>query len=127
MREERGQLKGNLDVKEPYTLLGSVGGDVTVRDGGKFYHRGSIYGNLIVEYGGRVHIFGNVKGTVTVKKGAKVIHSGAIGGDAVNLGGRLYIEPTATVMGKVKTKDGDTVEYQERKIEESGWKRKELD
>ena len=75
---------------------------------GKLYVRGAIYGSLIVEFGGRVHIFGNVSGNVTVGRGAKLIHSGVIGGDAINDGGRLFIDPTATVMGKVKTITGDT-------------------
>ena len=69
---------------------------------------GAIYGSLIVEFGGRVHIFGNVTGNLTVQRGAKVIHSGVLGGDAINEGGRLFIDPTATIMGKVKTIDGET-------------------
>ena len=55
-----------------------------------------------------MHIFGNVTGNLTVERGAKVIHSGIIGGDAINEGGRLFIDPTATVMGKVKTLGGET-------------------
>ncbi|HEX3358782.1 MAG TPA: hypothetical protein VHS31_17530, partial [Tepidisphaeraceae bacterium] len=76
----------------------------------KLYVRGAIYGNLIVEFGGRVHVFGNVTGNLTVQRGAKVIHSGIVGGDAVNEGGRLFIDPTARVMGKVKTLSGDTTD-----------------
>lgn len=106
MREERGQVPGNIVVYEPYELWGSVGGDVKVIKGGKFYLRGTIYGNLLVEFGGRVHIFGNVIGNLTVEAGAKVIHSGVIGGDAINTGGRLYIEGAAKVRGKVKTSKG---------------------
>jgi cytoskeletal protein CcmA (bactofilin family) len=106
MREERGQVAGNVIVYEPYTLWGSVGGDVNVIEGGKFYLRGTIYGNLVVDFGGRVHIFGNVVGNVTVEAGAKVIHSGIIGGDAINNGGRLYIERASQVQGKVKTSKG---------------------
>src|ERR1700710_5073 len=108
MREERGQVAGPLVVHEAYTLWGSVGGDVIVVEGGKFYMRGSIYGNLRVEYGGRVHIFGNITGDLTVARGSKVIHSGLIGGDATNEGGRLYIDATATISGKIKTLKGET-------------------
>jgi len=103
MREERGQLSGDQLVYEPYTLWGSVGGDVRVIQGGKFYLRGAIYGNLTVEYGGRVHVFGNVTGNLVVQRGAKVIHSGVLGGDAVNEGGRLYFDATAKVMGRIKS------------------------
>ncbi len=109
MREERGQINGNVVIDELYTLWGSIGGNVRVIEGGKFYLRGSVYGNLTVEYGGRVHIYGNVQGSLTVRRGAKVIHSGVIGGDAINLGGRLYIELTSKILGKVKTKKGETV------------------
>ena len=112
MREERGQLAGKLVVKEPFTLWGSVGGDVKVAAGGKLYVRGAIYGDLTVEFGGRVHIYGNVLGTVTVKKGAKLIHSGIVGGDLVNTGGRLHIELLSKTQGKVKATAGDTT-YEE--------------
>lgn len=108
MREERGQLSGGVVVDEPYTLWGSIGGNVTVINGGKFYHRGAIYGDLTVEAGGRVHIYGNITGNLTLHPDTKVIHSGVILGDVTNRGGRLYIESMAKVMGKVKTKSGET-------------------
>ena len=106
MREERGQVSGDVVVYEPYTLWGSVGGNVKVIRDGKLYVRGTIYGDLLVEFGGRVHIFGNIVGDVTVEKGAKLVHSGVIGGDAVNNGGRLFIESMAKVEGKVKNRPG---------------------
>ena len=106
MREERGQISGDVVVYEPYTLWGTVGGKVTVVDGGKFYLRGSIYGDLIVEHGGRVHIFGNILGSLTLHAGTKVIHSGTIGHDIHNLGGRLLIEKASKIGGKVKTQSG---------------------
>jgi len=108
MREERGQIAGDVVVYEPFTLWGSVGGNVTVIDGGKLYLRGSIYGSLIVEQGGRVHIYGNVTGDLIVHQGAKVIHSGVLGGDAINRGGRLYVDAGAMVAGKIKTRAGET-------------------
>jgi cytoskeletal protein CcmA (bactofilin family) len=114
MRDERGQLKHDLVVYEEYTLWGSVVGNVKVIKGGKFYLRGAIYGNLRVEPGGRVHIFGNVSGDLTLVKHTKVIVSGTIGGDAVNRGGRLYIDTSAKLLGKLKTKSGETTQEQRR-------------
>ncbi len=108
MREERGQLSGDVLVYEPFNLWGSVGGDVRVIQGGKLYVRGAIYGNLTVEYGGRVHVLGNVSGNLTVQRGAKVIHGGVLGGDAVNEGGRLYIDSAAKIMGRIKSPSGET-------------------
>ena len=108
MREERGQIKGDVVVYEPFTLWGSVAGDVKVIKGGKMYLRGAIYGNLTVEPGGRVHILGNISGDVTILPKSKVIHSGIIGGDAINEGGRLYIDATARILGKTRTRAGDT-------------------
>ena len=108
MREERGHLRGDMVIDEPYTLWGSIAGDVTAVKGSKFYCRGPIYGKLTVLHGGRVHVFGNVTGDLVVKDGAKVIHSGVVGKDALNLGGRLYIDNNATVMGNVRTEDGET-------------------
>src|SRR6476659_6115371 len=108
MKEERGTIAGDYVVTEGIELWGTVGGNVTVAEGGKLYVRGAIYGDILVEYGGRAHIFGRVIGTLTVKRGAKVIHSGVLGGDAINKGGRLYIENTAIINGKVKTLKGET-------------------
>jgi hypothetical protein len=61
-----------------------------------------------IGYGGRCHIFGRIAGSLTVKRGAKVIHSGVLGGNATNEGGRLYIENTSVINGKVKTLKGET-------------------
>ena len=108
MKEERGTIAGDWTVTEPMTLWGTVGGNVTVAEGGKLYLRGAVYGDILVEYGGRLHIFGRVAGTLTVKRGAKVIHSGVLGGDAVNRGGRLFIETTSVINGKIKTIKGET-------------------
>ncbi len=108
MYDERGQLSGNITIDREYTLWGSIAGDVTVVKDGKFYMRGTIYGNLIAEDGGRVHILGNISGSLLVNPGAKVIHGGVLGGDAINQGGRLYIQRDSTVRGKVKTHGGET-------------------
>jgi cytoskeletal protein CcmA (bactofilin family) len=108
MHEERGQLRGNQVISEAVDLFGSIAGNVTVENGGKVYVRGNIFGNLLVDDGGRVHIYGHVTGNLTVKEGAKVIHSGMIGGDAINRGGRLYIEASGKVLGKVRTRGGET-------------------
>ncbi len=108
MKEERGQIAGNQIISEPFTLWGSIGGEVVVTDGGKMYVRGAIYGLLSVEKGGRVHILGNVSGDLCVAKGAKVIVSGIVGGNCINNGGRLYIDETARILGKVKMFKGET-------------------
>jgi cytoskeletal protein CcmA (bactofilin family) len=108
MREERGTIGGDWTVTDEVELWGSVGGNVTVDEGGKLYVRGAIYGDILVKWGGRMHIFGRVAGSLTVKRGAKVIHSGVLGGDATNLGGRLYIDSTAQINGKIKTVKGET-------------------
>ena len=116
MREERGQIRGDQVISEPYTLWGSIAGNVTATNGSKFYVRGTIYGDLTVLHGGRVHVYGKVTGSLTVKDGAKVIHSGVVGKDAINLGGRLYIDNNATVMGAVRTEDGETQVDEEAKV-----------
>ena len=108
MKQERGNLTGDQVVSETYELWGKVSGDVRVIEGGKFYLRGAIYGNLIVETGGRVHIYGHISGDLHVMEGAKVVHSGLIGSNAINDGGRLYIDRDATVVGKVKANKGKT-------------------
>lgn len=118
MREERGHLQGDQVITEPLDLWASVIGNVRVEEGGKLYVRGNIHGNLVVARGGRVHVFGNVSGRLTVEKGAKIIFSGVLGGDAINEGGRLYIDDTATIMGRVKTKAGETQIHPKAKVKE---------
>lgn len=108
MRDERGTIGGDLTVNDELNLWGTVGGNLIIAEGGKCYMRGAVYGDIIAEYGGRLHIFGRVAGGLIVKRGAKVIHSGVLGGDATNEGGRLYIENTATINGKIKTIKGET-------------------
>ena len=118
MREERGNLAGDLVITEPFTLWGSIAGNVTATKGSKFYVRGAIYGHLTVLPGGRVHVFGNVSGNLTLAEKTKVIHSGILGGDAINRGGRLYIEATAKILGKLKTLDGETTVEPQAQISE---------
>jgi cytoskeletal protein CcmA (bactofilin family) len=108
MREESGQIIGDVTIDEPFVLWGSITGNVRAVDGSKFYLRGVIYGNLDVEAGGRVHVFGSIKGNLTVMEKAKVVHSGTIAGHAINRGGRLYIESAARVLGKIKEEAGQT-------------------
>ncbi|MGA2583744.1 MAG: polymer-forming cytoskeletal protein [Tepidisphaeraceae bacterium] len=108
MREERGTISGDVVVYELFTLWGKVAGNITVVDGGKLYMRGSVYGDINVAPGGRAHIFGNVQGNVEVQTGGKLVHSGVIGGDLTNLGGRIHVDLQSKVMGKIKTKEGET-------------------
>jgi cytoskeletal protein CcmA (bactofilin family) len=119
MREERGKLAGNQVIAEPVDLWGSISGNVTILDGGKVYVRGAIYGSLNVENGGRVHIYGNVQGNLTVEEGAKVIVSGVMGGDAINNGGRLYIDGMAKVLGRVRRNGGETQVADDAKVNEA--------
>jgi cytoskeletal protein CcmA (bactofilin family) len=108
MRDENGHLVGDATIAEPMVLWGSIMGNVVAAKGSKFYVRGVIYGDLDVQSGGRVHIFGSVSGNLTVQKRAKVILSGIVARDAINYGGRLYIESAARVLGNVKTEAGET-------------------
>jgi cytoskeletal protein CcmA (bactofilin family) len=109
MREERGNLAGNITIAEAYTLWGSVAGTVTAAKDSKFYMRGAIYGDLNVAPGGRVHVLGNVSGNIVVSEKAKLILGGTVGGNVTNLGGRLYLEATCQVLGKVRTHEkGET-------------------
>jgi hypothetical protein len=108
MREERGTIAGDFTVTDSVDFLGAVARNLVVAEGGRVYLRGAVYGDVIVGFGGRVHIYGRVAGNLIVRRGGKVIHSGTLGGDAVNEGGRLYIDNTAIITGRIKTKSGET-------------------
>jgi len=108
MREERGQIAGDWTCDEACDLRGIVAGTVTVVAGGKLYVRGAILGDLNLADGGRVHIYGNVQGTVRVAEGAKLIHSGVVGQDLINEGGRVFIDASGRVMGRIRTLAGQT-------------------
>ena len=109
MREERGIITGDVVVYEHFDLWGTISGGVKVIEQGKLYVRGKVYGDLVVEKGGRCHIYGAVSGRVTVHRGGKCLVSGMIGGNAVNRGGRLWVEQAAKVMGHIEKHGGDTV------------------
>ena len=49
------------------------------------------------------------------KRAVDIIHSGVLGGDAINEGGRLFIDPPARIMGNVKTRSGDTTDKRKEK------------
>ena len=104
MREERGRIYGDAVIAEPFTLWGSVTGDLKVLEGGKVYVRGNIGGDLIVDFGGRVHVFGHVAGNLMLFRGAKVILSGVVAENASNQNARLFIDKHGRVLGKIKTK-----------------------
>ena len=108
MREERGNIAGDIVVNEEFTLWGVILGNVKVVNEGKFYIRGSVYGNLIVDRGGRVHIFGQVTGNVRLEKYSKTINSGLVGGDLINEGGRYFGDPDSKILGKIKARKGET-------------------
>jgi len=109
MRDERENLTGDVKIDEPCTLWGTVVGNVRVVDGGRFYLRGRVYGTVHVEAGGRAHLLGSVQGDLVLERHTKVILSGVVGHNAINRGGRLYVQPNATILGTVKTESGKTV------------------
>ena len=114
MREERGRVSGDAVIAEPYTLWGTVMGDLKVLDGGKVYVRGNVGGDLIVDHGGRVHVYGHIAGNLMLFRGSKVILSGVVAGTASNDNGRLFVDKSGRVLGKTKTKG----KYAETRVED---------
>ena len=72
MREERGQVAGDVVIYEPYTLWGSIGGNVNVivHRGAKVIHSGMIGGDATND-GGRLYVDkgATVRGKVKTLKG----------------------------------------------------------
>ena len=74
----------------------------------KFYMHGESTATSPSNTAVESHIFGNITGNLKVARGSKVIHSGTLVGDATNEGGRLYVDATAKIHGKIKTLKGET-------------------
>ncbi|MEL7240512.1 MAG: hypothetical protein AAGK78_16770, partial [Planctomycetota bacterium] len=104
VKEERGRVDGDITINEPYTLWGSVTGDLRVVEGGKVYVRGNVGQDLIVDFKGRVHVYGHVGGNIVLFRGAKLILSGVCAGNVENKNARFYTDEHGKVLGKVKTK-----------------------
>ena len=103
MKEERGRINGDITINEPYTLWGTVGGDLRVVEGGKVYVRGNVVGDLICDFKGRVHVYGHVGGDIILFRGAKLILSGVCAGNVQNQNARFYTDENGQVLGRVKT------------------------
>lgn len=115
MREERGRHVGDMTVDDRFTLWGGVTGDLRIVEGGKCYVRGTVGGDLIVDFKGRVHVYGHVAGNLQLFRGAKVILSGTVGGSAANQNARLFVDKHGRVLGRIKT----TGKYAETSVEDA--------
>lgn len=99
MRIEEGRYEGNLDVREPVTVTGSVTGDIRVLPTGRLQLDGSCGGRLIVEQGGSAVVCGSVRGDVH-NKGTLDLR-GKVGGSVMSTEGELSQASEAEVAGAV--------------------------
>lgn len=89
MRSEIGRIDGDIEVKENFTLIGTVTGNILVTTGGVLHLHGICFKNVIVRHGGTAKLYGKVSG------------------DAINEGGSLEVQ--GTVNGAVRTVNGITI------------------
>jgi cytoskeletal protein CcmA (bactofilin family) len=93
---EMGSIEGDVEVTEPYTLLGAIRGSVVVKAGGTLTMIGKVAGDATIEHGARAEI------------------AGSVGGDAVNLGGDLAI--AGLVEGDLDARAGRTILHDKAKV-----------
>jgi len=84
----------------PTTMTGLVRGDLFVRDNSVCDVTGMVSGNLLAERTGKAILHGLVTKAAKAAGGDLEIF-GMVQGDVINEGGRLFVDKTAVVRGKV--------------------------
>jgi hypothetical protein len=84
----------------PTTMTGLVRGDLFVRDNSVCDVTGMVSGNLLAERTGKAILHGLVTKAAKAAGGDLEIF-GMVQGDVLNEGGRLFVDKTAVVRGKV--------------------------
>lgn len=96
MRIEKGEIRGNLEIDDDFTLLGMVTGNITVLDGGTLELNGTCHRDLIVEKGATVSLNGTVKGNVHNRGGRLEVY-GIIDGRLHKEAGESFIDDRAII------------------------------
>jgi len=84
----------------PTTMTGLVRGDLFVRDNSVCDVTGMVSGNLLAERTGKAVLHGLVTKAAKAAGGDLEIF-GMVQGDVINEGGRLFVDKTAVVRGKI--------------------------
>jgi len=84
----------------PTTMTGLVRGDLFVRDNSVCDVTGMVSGNLLAERTGKAILHGLVTKAAKAAGGDMEIY-GMVQGDVLNEGGRLFVDKSAVVRGKV--------------------------
>jgi hypothetical protein len=84
----------------PTTMTGLVRGDLFVRDNSVCDVTGMVSGNLLAERTGKAILHGLVTKAAKAAGGDLEIF-GMVQGDVINEGGRLFVDKTAVVRGKI--------------------------
>lgn len=96
MRQEYGQVEGNIELNDHLALYGLCAGDITVHDGGALHLYGMCAGNVDVKPGGCARIYGLCTGDV-INHGGELEVRGMVIGDIQKKGGTTVVQPGAKV------------------------------
>lgn len=91
----------------PTTMTGLVRGDLFVRDSSACDVTGMVSGNLLAERTGRAILHGLVTKAAKAAGGDLEIY-GMVQGDVVNENGRVFVDKTAVVRGRIVGEVQDT-------------------
>src|SRR3981189_1362747 len=96
------RVEGSVVVigPRPTTMTGLVRGDLFVRDNSVCDVTGMVSGNLLAERTGKASLHGLVTKAAKAAGGDLEIF-GMVQGDVINEGGRLFVDKTAVVRGKI--------------------------
>lgn len=106
MRTEQGKIEGDLEVKEPFTLLGMVTGNISVVNGGVLHLHGMCAKSVVVRSGGIAKLHGMVSGDA-LNNGGSLDVQGTVHGAVRTISGTTVISPNAVVIRGVVQATGD--------------------
>jgi hypothetical protein len=97
---ESGLIDRNISITNDFTLLGTIGGNTTVENGGTFTLNGACQGNLFVKAGAKALLYGTVQGSVYNQGGSLEVW-GVIYGNLLRESGETFIDHNAVIQGTV--------------------------
>jgi cytoskeletal protein CcmA (bactofilin family) len=96
LQTENGKIEGDVAVNRDFQLNGMIVGNVSVKQGGRFFLNGMVVGKLTVEEGGHAEVRGMLNGDAMNVGGTLEVY-GTVGGEVQGPAASTLIGPNAVV------------------------------